>query len=199
MAILIDSKTATDDKDFWATTWPCFFDAQALYGKKFQLDVAAEPLTAKVGRYYTNPGMLHQLLLDPEPVKAQLRAGQELGNHCVGIDALSTPWDPDWWCNPPFSLKLQFIRAARRAQATNRPGMMLLPYEPLSVWWQDNLGKGCIIFEPKGRYQFYERDGITRKDGSNFGSALVMFPAPAWNGDSIRIPYVRDFWKKKKK
>ena len=30
MAILIDSGTPASDKNFWATTWECFADAQAL-------------------------------------------------------------------------------------------------------------------------------------------------------------------------
>ena len=46
--------------------------------------------------------------------------------------------------------------------------MMLLPYEPLTTWWRRLLAEDVIIYEPDGRYQFYERDGATRKSGANF-------------------------------
>ena len=43
MAILIKSKTPEADRNFWATQWGCFLDAQRLHGRSFRLDVAAEP------------------------------------------------------------------------------------------------------------------------------------------------------------
>jgi hypothetical protein len=54
--------------------------------------------------------------------------------------------------------------------------MMLVPYELLAGWWTKRLAFGTIIYEPDGRYQFCERDGVTQKQGANFGSALVVFP-----------------------
>ena len=54
MPILVHSTTKAQDKNRWGTTWDCFEDALALYGKQFQLDVAAEPATAKVNRIYTS-------------------------------------------------------------------------------------------------------------------------------------------------
>lgn len=165
MAILVDSGTAAADKNFWATTPECFADGQALYGRPFELDVCAEPLTAKCQRYYGNP-MLYDMVLDP-------RTSAE-----------------HWWCNPPFDQKLEFIGHARRQQAAGRPGMMLLPYEPLAGWWIKRLSFGVIIYEPDGRYQFCERDGETRKQGANFGSALVVFPTHHI-AESPRIRFAR--------
>lgn len=189
MAILVDSGTAASDKNFWATTPECFEDGQALYGRPFEIDVAAEPLTAKCQRYYGNP-MLYDLVLDPRTSADTLAAMRRSGRTCVALDSLSVDWPEHWWCNPPFDHKLEFIGQARRQQAAGRPGMMLLPYEPLTSWWLKRLSFGCIIYEPDGRYQFCERDGVTRKQGANFGSALVLFPTHHI-GESPRIRFER--------
>ena len=159
------SSTPDADKNFWGTSWRQFYDAVALYGRPFQHDVAAEKATSKCGPVdYFSPDR--------------------------GDDALALNWPADWWCNPPFSLKVEFIRHAREQQAAGRPGMMLLPYEPVSNWWRDNLRDDVIVYEPEGRYNFLERDGKTMKTGVNFGTALVLFPT-ASIGLSLRIPYTR--------
>lgn len=186
MAILIKSNTPDSDKDFWATTWQAFSDAEALYGRKFQVDVAAENLTAKCKFYFA-----------PKDHPAELtRWDERCPVHeiriCVGRDALNLEWPADWWCNPPFTMKPEFISAARRAQAAGNPGMMLLPYEPLTKWWRNLLEDEVVIYEPDGRYQFMERDGKTTKTGANFGCALVLFPAHKI-GKSIRVPFERGF------
>lgn len=165
MAILIDSGTPASDKNFWATTWECFADAQTLYGRRFECDVAAEPLTAKCSHYFTSHLLLEKLLdyRTSDDVRAQMREAELAGTICMGIDSLNLDWPEHWWCNPPFDLKPEFITQARQQQANGRPGMMLLPYEPLTTWWRRLLAEDVIIYEPDGRYQFYERDGATRK------------------------------------
>lgn len=157
------SKTDPEDANFWATRPETMVDARRLYGRPFVLDVCAEPLTAKCDNYY-----------------------------CLaeGSDALLLPWPSDWWCNPPFDIKQDFIRRARYMQSMGFPGMMLLPYEPCSGWWKELLEEDAIIYEPDGRIGFMERDGVTRKSGVNFPSALVCFPAQKI-GKSIRVSYVR--------
>ena len=192
MAILVKSSTADDSKDYWSTTWQCFYDAQKLHGRPFKTDVAAEPLTAKCKRYFTGLEFLDGLLSGHGVAlkKSHLAIAVERGLALVGFDAMLADWGDDYWCNPPFSHKLKFIKRARVMQAKGYAGMMLLPYEPLTDWWQDNLSEGCIIYEPKGRYQFYERDGETEKSGANFGSALVSFPVQKI-GESIRIRFNR--------
>ncbi|MEF2482162.1 hypothetical protein V4D09_02490 [Vibrio mimicus] len=80
---------------------------QALYGRQFQLDVCAEPTTAKVNRFYTSIEWL------------ELRAGnydQRGVGFCaddfnpnakiVGFDALSLPWENNFWRNPPLSKRI---------------------------------------------------------------------------------------------
>ena len=125
MAHLVKSKTAESDKNFWATTQECFADAEYLFGKKFIIDVAAESLTAKCKLFFTQDD-----------------------------DALSLDWPDNWWCNPPFDLKREFITKAKQQQMNGRSGMMLLPYERQTSWWREDLSNGVIIYEPDGRYNF---------------------------------------------
>lgn len=189
MAILVKSKTPEADRNFWGTQWGCFFDALLLHGRSFRIDVAAEPLTAKCNRYYARPEMYDELL-DYRTSAETKRQMRESGAVCVGLDSLSLSWEDGWWCNPPFDLKEQFIKKAKQEQAKGHAGMMLMPYEPLTSWWRRNLSEGVIVYEPDGRYNFLERDGNTKKSGSNFGSVLVGFPSQ-FIGQSIRVPYTR--------
>lgn len=189
MAILIESGTPAADKNFWATTLQCFDDATELYGRPFAIDVCAEPQTAKCQNYYAS-AELYEAVLDPRTSARTLERMRSSGRTCVALDALSLDWPEHWWCNPPFDQKQAFIAKARQEQANGRPGMMLLPYEPLTGWWQQMLSFGCIIYEPDGRYQFCERDGYTRKQGANFGSALVAFPTQLIT-ESPRIRFKR--------
>ena len=192
MAILTKSNTPEDDKNFWATSWEAFCDAEVLYGREFQIDVAAEPATTKCARWIGSP-MFYDQILDYRTKNDAKRALFMSPGICVGLDSLNIPWENDWWCNPPFDLKLEYVAAARKAQRSGLNGMMLLPYEPLTIWWRDILERDCIVYEPDGRYQFYERDGVTQKNGSNFGSVLVGFPSYHLR-DSIRIPYRRGIY-----
>ncbi len=187
MAILIETKTAESIKNKWGTDPRCFSDAQQLFrqytGKELVLDVAAEPQTAKASRYY----------LPPDWVQGRIDNYQALSNnnlpnderaYCVGFDGLLCEWENGWWCNPPFDRKLEFIEKATEQMFLGRDGMMLLPYEPLSVWWREHIdGYASVIFEPDGRYQFYEANGYTRKSGANFGSVLVL-----WTRRKIETP-----------
>ena len=178
MANIVKSKTPDSDKNLWATTRECFADAKALYGRKFQCDVAALPVTAKCTSIIVPPSYTFT------------DGDDALGCNIIGVDALATDWPDDWWCNPPFDAKAEFIRQARKQQQDGRQGMMLLPYEPLTGWWRDMLADDVIIYEPDGRYNFYEADGKTKKSGVNFGSAFVLFPA-CKIGQSIRAPFKR--------
>ncbi|QBQ72174.1 dam methylase [Serratia phage Parlo] len=189
MSILLNSGTREDDKNRWGTAPDCFADATALYGRPFAIDVCAEPLTAKCERYYASHE-LYDAVLDYRTSANALAVMKQSGRTCAGLDALALDWPEHWWCNPPFDQKRDFIGHARRQQAAGRPGMMLLPYEPLTGWWIKRLAFGCIIYEPDGRYQFVERDGVTKKQGVNFGSALVVFPT-FHVAESPRIRFAR--------
>lgn len=192
MPILIHSTTPKNDKNRWATTWQCFEDAQSLYGREFLLDVCAEPATTKVNRFYTSIEWL------------ELRAGNEQQRgigfckedfnpsaKIVGFDALALPWENDFWCNPPFDQKQQFIKKAFLEAKSGKSGMMLLPYEPATGWWHELInGKATAIYEPDGRYNFYDIDGVTKKTGVNFPCAFVLF-TPHFTNHTPKIPFKR--------
>ncbi len=180
MAILVDSKTDKSVKNKWATNWHCFLDAKReflnLTGKNLILDVAAEPQTAKVNRYYLSPDWIseQQNLLDT--LKPKHPIAKALNPVCVGFDGLQCDWEDGWWCNPPFDFKQEFIKKAVDQMAKGCDGIMLLPYEPLTNWWKDLVEPYAkMVLEPTGRYPFYEADGETKKTGVNFGSVLVLF------------------------
>lgn len=157
-------------KDKWSTRWSTFNDAQRLYGAPLVFDVAAEKATSKCGDNYFGPDHINS----------------------TRRDGLAREWPASWWCNPPFTLKRDFILQARAQQAAGRPGIMLLPYEPCNGWWRELLAEDVIIYEPDGRIPFYEPDGCTKASGVNFPSALVCFPLHKI-GPSVRVPYQRTF------
>lgn len=165
MAILVKSETDPADKNFWATNWFCLYDATRLYGRSFSFDVAAEYSTRKAAGYYSL---------------------------AEGNNALELLWPEHWWCNPPFDDKAAFIACAVEQAKAGRGGMMLLPYEPLTDWWRELVAcNATFIYEPDGRYNFKERDGITDKDGVNFGCALVLFTSHQAASEAVRIPFKR--------
>ncbi|PSW14766.1 hypothetical protein C9I98_21510 [Photobacterium sanctipauli] len=184
MAILIKSTTAQSDKNRWGTQWPCFWDAQALYGRAFELDVAAEPETTKCAEFYVSPEWFER---SREQCAFRLNPNATVR----GFDALQCDWASHWWCNPPFDKKPEFLSKALEQAKKGHSGMMLLPYEPLTGWWLEYVeGKAAAIYEPDGRYNFVEPDGVTKKTGVNFGSVFVLF-TPGYFPVTQRIRFKR--------
>lgn len=181
MAILVKSGTLSSEKNRWSTTWPCFDDAVSLYGKPFQLDVAAEPETRKVNRFMVSPDWMAAA----KKQKNGLALVKSENYEIAAINALVNDWVDSWWCNPPFDLKVEFLEKAFEQVSKGFGGMMLLPYEPLTDWWRDWVSPiATAVYEPDGRYPFYEIDGKTQKSGVNFGSVFVLF-TPEFNDGTL--------------
>ncbi|WP_350401875.1 DNA N-6-adenine-methyltransferase [Catenovulum sediminis] len=163
MPILVNSSTKKMQKNYWATTRECFADAQALYGRKFKIDVAATPLTKKCDLFFSE----HE-------------------------NSLTTPWLNDWWCNPPFDNKFSFLEWAYIQKSIFKTsGMALIPFEPCTGWWARYVdGKASVVYEPDGRYPFLESDGKTKKSGVNFASCFVLF-SPIYTGETLRVRFKR--------
>lgn len=186
MAILVKSSTKSDEKNRWGTTAECFLDATALYGRKFKLDVAAEPETAKVT----------QFICSPDFFKLKTWASSLIKNdkEIIAVNALTCDWTQDWWCNPPFDMKPEFLTAAHHQSVVNGfSGMMLLPYESQTIWWRQYVENiATAVFIPDGRYPFLEIDGVTVKKGINFGSVFVLF-TPHYHTKTEYIPFNQYF------
>ncbi|CAG8998071.1 MAG: hypothetical protein CENE_00002 [Candidatus Celerinatantimonas neptuna] len=192
MAILVKSATLSGDKNRWGTMWNCFYDAQTLYGRDFILDVAAEPQTTKTRRYYTSAEWFDRCRVEGDFQFSLL-------DDLVGFDGLQCDWEPHWWCNPPFDQKAAFIAKAIEEARKGNPGMMLLPYEPLTKWWRSGVeGHASAIYEPDGRYNFFEPDGKTGKSGVNFGCVFVLF-TPGYFPHPQRIRFERGIFQQKDK
>lgn len=146
-----------DNKDHWETPKPIFEEiSQAVGG--FDLDVAASDENHLCDRYFT-----------------------------AETNALAHDWitKKKWWCNPPFSLKEQFLQKAVEQLEKGYEGVMLLPSSQEAEWFR------TYITHPKrprvtwpGRIQFLiggkrqtriDSKGKKVVSGNVGGSVIVAF------------------------
>lgn len=144
----VKSNTPMSSKDLWRTTDYCFRDAMALCGVSFDIDVAACDKSTKCIRFF---------------------------HDSLGCNWFPLATDKAVWCNPPFSLKIEFLKVAYEQR---KSGLIcvLLPYEPCTKWWRENVdGKASIVYVPDGRYSFCHPETGEQINGVNFSSAFVVF------------------------
>lgn len=149
-----ENKSQTDEskKDLWNTDWRALRDAQALIGKPFVLDVAATDAgTAKAKTFIT-------------PEQNSLKTEWLSGNGAI-------------WCNPPFTMKPQFLtRARHQSLKWQREIMVMLPFEPTTEWWRNCVsGRATAVFIPDGRYGYLNPDTKELIPGVNFVSCFLLF------------------------
>lgn len=69
-------------------------------------------------------------------------------------------WDTDGapliWCNPPYSMKVEFLqRCAEMAKATGIPVASLVPVQVATDWWYRTVVQEAeTVFVPRGRICF---------------------------------------------
>lgn len=192
------SKTDESVKDLWGTGVDLVNDARKIYGRDFKTDVATLPHNAKANNYILPPDFLDIFLsVKGWQAKERFKEAQLIGKTCIGFDALlpAMDWGNDWFCNPPFSDRLRkaFITKAKEQQQEGNSGVMILPYVPATGWFDEYLSTGVIVYEPNGRYNYVDQNGVEQK-GCNFDSCVVVFPS-FFVKDSIRIRYQRYFWR----
>lgn len=113
-----------------ATPWPVFRKIEAALGERFELDVCAEPETAKCDRFFT-----------------------------VEDDALTRQWRGLCWCNPPYNEIGAFMAHARKARdADDTRTVFLVPARTGMRWFlaareDEARGAASIAFWP-GRIAF---------------------------------------------
>lgn len=170
MANVVKSNTPSGDKNRLSTTWECFNDAKRLTGLSFILDAAAEHPTTKCTHFIT-----------PEEDALSISWSHRFGMVLKRIYQLDATLPPvrnmAVWCNPPFDDKLEFIQKAyNESRISGLTTCMLIPYEPTTIWWRCMVdGVAKTVYEPRGRYNFYEPDGVTVKTGVNFSTCFVVF------------------------
>ncbi|MCC2615975.1 phage N-6-adenine-methyltransferase [Aestuariibacter halophilus] len=191
MAILINSKTAQDEKDRWGTRWDCFYDAMALTGYRFILDVCAEEQTAKCGRFISPSE--NALSVDWVERAHWLQTMFTRNTPSIG----GAVYSPAAWCNPPFTQKEAFLSRAFDCARRGLPVVCLTPYDRSTNWWRDHVrGKATRVFIPDGRYNFLKVDGKTKKTGVNFLSCFIEYGVGAGAMETQYIDFVRGVYRR---
>ncbi len=95
--------------------------------------------------------------------------------YTIHDNGLNQRWEGNVWCNPPFSLKDEFIKKAREyVDTTDNKVFMLLPASlETKIWHSYILGK-AKIYIPNRRIKF-ENPCLEKQKGSSFTSVIVEF------------------------
>lgn len=138
-------------KDYWRTPDILFNNINRRFN--FGLDIAADESNAKVDFYLTEYS-----------------------------DSLSCSWDLTdlpVWCNPPFSLKEDFVfKAVQEMRHNGVCTTMILPCTPDVSWFHSHIiGTAHEVWLFKGRVQYVPAIGSGEKHGCSFPSMLVV-----WDG-----------------
>lgn len=140
-------------KDYWRTPDVLFNNINARFN--FGVDVAADETNAKVDFYLTED-----------------------------IDSLNCSWnvtDLPVWCNPPFSLKEDFVFKAVEEMHNGVCTVMILPCTPDVSWFHSHiLGIAQEVWLFKGRVQYIPAVPVEEKHGCSFPSMLVV-----WDGNRV--------------
>lgn len=165
MPVLVDSTTPDEDKDEWRTD-PLLFE---LCNRefKFNLDVAASDENTLCDTWYTK---------EDNALKRNWGMVRQLTNV---------------WCNPPFSLKHDFLQKGIEEHEKGVNCCFLVPADaPETSWWLHAAYDttypvgGTWLWRPRfhvrnlrPRVNYYTPDGLHKK-GNNRPSALIVM---GWN------------------
>lgn len=78
-----------------------------------------------------------------------------------------SPWDIKWWCNPPYSNIGPWCEKAKTAEA---PGVMLLPCDHSTRWWQSGVEGHAIVIPIGKRVRF-----VGAKGSPTFHSVFALY------------------------
>lgn len=172
MPVLVDSKTDPENKDEWRTD-PVLFE---LCDREFHfdLDVAASAENALCERYFTQED------------NALTQDWYQASKYSFGKDHVT-----NIWCNPPFSLKKEFLDKGREEHRHGANCCFLVPGDaPETDWWVSTVydmvfpSPRTLLIRPeyhvrmlRPRVNYYTPDGLHKK-GNNRPSALIIM---GWN------------------
>ena len=170
VALNVKSKTAPEDKDFWATPNELYNGALTYFVQKGLLspqsvyvgDVCASKHNTKHKRFFTE----EQDALIQDWIEF---AWQE---RCNGV----------LWCNPPYSRKqkerfiAKGIHFGENVKSEGAGVIMLLPADTSTAWFSECVKHAkAVAFICNGRISFINNSTGERSDGNNTGSVLVLF------------------------
>lgn len=142
--------------------------------------------------YYTPKQIVEMFSkgFDYDPATTKEKAG-DLGieNYdTIETDGLKTDWTKfkNIWCNPPFTIKHEFLAKAQEYYDRTRGGVyMLVPIEFLTTKRFHAICRGAKIFLPNGRIKF--ESGLGKPSHSPaFGSVVIKLD-DHWSIEPIDI------------
>jgi phage N-6-adenine-methyltransferase len=152
------AKQHANNRDDWETPDDVFDIVNNSFDKRIILDVAADESNTKCEKFYS-----------------QSQNGLLQSWECNGL----------WWCNPPYSLKEEFLVKAWSEYNCGHPGIILLPSSQETLWFRQYITAHKLrrVVWP-GRIQFLingkrmtriDKDGNSVVSGNTGGSVLVAF------------------------
>lgn len=106
----------------------------------------------------------------------------------IETDGLKTDWTQyrNIWCNPPFTIKHEFLKKAQDYYDRTGGGVyMLVPIEFLTTKRFHSICKGAKIFIPNGRIKFESGLGKPSRSPA-FGSVIIKLDK-GWSLEPIDI------------
>lgn len=107
-------------------------------------------------------------------------------------------WDtedkPMIWCNPPFSLKTEFLgRCAAMSDKLDLPVVVCIPLAITTDWWYTHVvHKASSIFVPNGRICFINPETNEIQTSPREPTALVVYGEyPNWDREMLYNHYTR--------
>lgn len=150
MTILTNaSKTPENKKDLWQTNSRVLYNIERVLGVSFTFDACASPGAQRCDRFFS-----------------------------PADDALKQQWPNEpsdlIWCNPPFSLKREFVSKACQESARGARVVMCLPTDLTQPYWQEIHKHASLVLVPDKRINFVNEHGVLTK-GVNFQTVFPVF------------------------
>jgi hypothetical protein len=147
---------------------------------------------AKNDEYYTPKQIVKMFSegfeYDPATTKEKAEDLGILNYDTIETDGLKSDWTQykSIWCNPPFTIKQEFLKKAQDYYDRTGGGVyMLVPIEFLTTKRFHSICKGAKIYLPNGRVKF--ESGVGRPTRSPaFGSVIIKLDK-GWSLEPIDI------------
>lgn len=147
---------------------------------------------AKNDEYYTPKQIVKMFSegfqYDPATTKEKAEDLGILNYDTIETDGLKSDWTQykSIWCNPPFTIKQEFLKKAQDYYDRTGGGVyMLVPIEFLTTKRFHSICKGAKIYLPNGRVKFESGVGKPTRSPA-FGSVIIKLDK-GWSLEPIDI------------